>query len=459
MTTHLLAALLLSLVPGKDGIAWQPSLEGALATAREQHKPVLLAVNMDGERANDQMAAEVYGDPQVLELAARCVAVVASSGQHSAGEVPCPRFGAVTCREHRSVDAEARKLYLKADDAGEVIAPQHVLIAPDGKVILSVPYAIRADELAWCLREALVEVDRASAPPPVPGAHAPKRLLRGGVIDPTAAGEGSGGLLTREAALELIKELRKGVRGPERESGIRRLLRVDESEAVEFVRQELGQAGGARASGEARAGRVAQLVHRIGVVSPPRFWEVAADFATSADLSLRSEAAVALEQLAAPDSLKTVKSALRKEREPAVERLWLRALASVGAAESDARRAVLKEAAGAKDASSRANAIVALGWLETHPDVDAALTKLLDEGEGDARTAAVCAVGWTRQASWRERVEALRTGPGRDDEALGKACERALALLDGRGAGPLEESILPLTGDTIRRERFFPPAP
>ena len=86
MTPPLLAALLLAILPGADSIAWQPSLEAALERARAENRPVLLAVNMDGERANDLLAEEVYTDATIAELAALCACVVASATEHRTGD-------------------------------------------------------------------------------------------------------------------------------------------------------------------------------------------------------------------------------------------------------------------------------------------------------------------------------------------------------------------------------------
>jgi hypothetical protein len=134
----LLAALsCLSFSAGLGEIPWEPTYEGALSRAAAEGLVTFVAVNMDGERANDRMAEEVYGDKRIRELAAVTVDLVASSFTHGKGDGACPRFGTVTCEQHRRVDVEVRGKVLKPDKQGFVVAPQHVWLDPKGQVLLS----------------------------------------------------------------------------------------------------------------------------------------------------------------------------------------------------------------------------------------------------------------------------------------------------------------------------------
>ena len=137
-------------VAGAADIDWQPSYETALLRAADEDRVLFVAVNMDGERANDRTADKTYHDKTVVGLSEHTLNLVASLSEHAKPDRTCPRFGDVTCADHRRVDIDVRENVLAPDDEGYVIAPQHVFLKPDGEVILSVPYEISAAELEWC---------------------------------------------------------------------------------------------------------------------------------------------------------------------------------------------------------------------------------------------------------------------------------------------------------------------
>jgi tetratricopeptide (TPR) repeat protein len=116
-------------------ILWQRSLEDALAIAAAENRPLLVAVNMDGESASDRIVRERYRDPAFVELTRHFVCVVASAFRHAprdhddAGRrIPCPRLGEVTCGEHIALEPILFDRYL----GGERIAPRHAVILADG---------------------------------------------------------------------------------------------------------------------------------------------------------------------------------------------------------------------------------------------------------------------------------------------------------------------------------------
>ena len=49
-------------------IEWSPSYQEALELAAKEARVIFIAVNMDGERANDRMADQVYGDRTIVAL-------------------------------------------------------------------------------------------------------------------------------------------------------------------------------------------------------------------------------------------------------------------------------------------------------------------------------------------------------------------------------------------------------
>ncbi len=118
-------------------IHWQRSLEDALAQAKAEDRPLLVAVNMDGESACDRIVREEYRDPRFVASTRAFVCVVASPVRHTARDhddqgrrIPCPRLGEVTCGEHVALEPILYDAYLKDADR---VAPRHALVLQDGK--------------------------------------------------------------------------------------------------------------------------------------------------------------------------------------------------------------------------------------------------------------------------------------------------------------------------------------
>ncbi|MAF67349.1 MAG: hypothetical protein CMJ84_17045 [Planctomycetes bacterium] len=458
---------ILGRTPGTSPVAdidWQTDYETALLRADDEQRVIFVAVNMDGERANDRMAEKTYHDKTVVGLAEHTLNLVASVSEHAKPERPCPRFGDLTCAEHRRVDIDVRERVLAPDDEGFVIAPQHVFLAPNGEVILSVPYEVSAAELEWCFFTALKTVDSEFSHRLSPGARAPRRLIMGAV---TGAGAGQPPP-TREEVGELISEVKKGnLRGAERMAAVRRILLADEPEAIDFIGTELRRGpavgrggggrrggGGGRAGGDRRDNRDL-LLHAIGVRSPVSYWEVVLEAATGSNPALRAEAVVALEQLAAPESVRGISSALKREEVPEIEKNLLRALGSAGAADKKVRQTLLSRVKKEKDLVLRSNAIVALGYLTRHEDVDERLRELLEGGDPDDRVAATCAVALTREKEWLEVLEAVAAAEKENDKSLEAARTGAKAVLEGGDLEPIEDSLTRACRDEIARERLF----
>lgn len=195
------------------------------------------------------------------------------------------------------------------------------------------------------------------------------------------------------------------------------------------------------------------ILHAIGVFSPVAYWKLAADALEDHDASIRAEAAVALEQLAAPEAAKVIQTLLTKEEDPAVEKEMLRALGASGAADSKVRALLVKRAKSEKNELLRLNAILALGSCDAEPEVKETLKTLLDKGTDKERTAVVCAMALSRDDTWAPIVEAATKDT--KDEALAKAAKNALTILKGGELRAIRESVVKIGGDKIQRERLF----
>lgn len=115
-------------------VPWQRTFEDALRVARAEQRPILVAVNMDGEIASEHFAGVRYRDPETAALMSRYACVMASVYRHTPRDydvdgtrIECPRFQTVTCGEH--IEAE-RELYERYFD-GKRIAPRHIVLGLD----------------------------------------------------------------------------------------------------------------------------------------------------------------------------------------------------------------------------------------------------------------------------------------------------------------------------------------
>ena len=145
-------------------IDWQRSLEDALALALAEGRPILVAVNMDGESASERIVREDYRDPDFVAATRRYVCVVSSVFRHAARDhddegrrIPCPRLGQVTCGEHVALEPLCYDRWL----GGERIAPRHALILPDGTKAFDL---FQLWDLA-AIRRALVAHEQGAPPP------------------------------------------------------------------------------------------------------------------------------------------------------------------------------------------------------------------------------------------------------------------------------------------------------
>lgn len=444
-------------------IAWQSSYDKALDAAKTQHQVIFIAVNMDGESANDGLAKESYKDPVVVSLTNWTVNVIASLASHSNGSAECTRFKGIACAAHQSCEKSVRNGVLKADETGNIVAPQHVFLDSTGKPLLSVPYEVSVQELEWCLVTAIKKADPASKVAMPPGAHMPSRVVLGAVYDPK---EGVGGAikpLTKAEVGALIKEVKRGVLDDDkRQVAFWGILHSDSPEALSFIQAELrsggagpteggGNGGGGQANSDGGGYKHQQILRAMGAVSPPIYWEMAADFIGNDDEDLRLEASAALEQMAAPQALSVIDKQLSKEKKPEIKKDLVRALASCGARDAKVRAAVMKRARTEKNELVRVNAVVALGLLEQEADVRACVQEMLAAKEDSIRIAAAVAAALSRDESYIAILEPLKK-PG-VSAGLDDALTRSLEVLRGSSIRRLQKPLSTICQDKVPRER------
>jgi hypothetical protein len=437
-------ATLLLFVPtaAAAGITWQPSLDDVLARAKAENKVVFIAVNMDRERANDRLVADHYKDPTIVKLTSHTLNLFCSRFDHASGEKPCPRAGSVPCSAHMAVEKAVRAQILKPADGGDVVSPQHVLLGPDGKVLLSVQYEISKPELEWCIVTAIRKLDPAFSWTLSSGARAPRRLVMDGVV----TGEAMEQAPTKEEVDAILERLKRGEAPREMREEIMRLFKSDDPRAKDYVGNFLSSKPANRENW------ITVLVHEVGRSSPQDWSELVTRFLEDPRPEVRAEAAVALEQLADTKALGDLTKAFKREKEDTVKRELLRAIASAGRADKKTATTLTEQFAKAKDAATRCAALVGAAYLEDAKAARALLEPALQAPEAAFRGAAACALAVRRD---REAHEAMLDSAAlkESDPTTKSTIEAALKVLRGGDVAKIDEAANTLCGSTIVRDR------
>ena len=301
-------------------------------------------------------------------------------------------------------------------------------------------------------------------------------LFRSG--DVASLGRRNRAPLTKEAVEELIALLRKGTERSDRTSNIQHLATADEDAAREYVLSLLRSGGGRggggrRGRGGGRNGSErerAALLRWIGTASPVSYAEVVEPFIGAGTVEARSEAIVALEQLASEDSLKALLGALKKAKDETIEKNLLRAIGACGPEDRKVRSALLKASEDVKNPLARQNALLALGWAESDEGVSERLRQavLPEEFAKKAkigpdriteleREAAVVAMGISRDEAWTEMLTEIRDDEEEPQE-LRDAASASLEVIAGGEYRLLRDALMRAGSDEIPRDRLFPAA-
>ena len=132
-------------------VRWSTDLRQALATAKEGQKLALVCFNMDGEEANEG-ALLMYRSDEFRKATENVVCVLCSADAHGAEDAPCKRFQGCTCGDHIASEKQARRHFFGA--SRENLAPQHLLLYPDGMVAWHAVYEVAPGAIYKAFAEA-----------------------------------------------------------------------------------------------------------------------------------------------------------------------------------------------------------------------------------------------------------------------------------------------------------------
>ncbi len=325
------ALILFGQAPEKPvGLPWAKSTAEADKVAKAENRPLLWVVMKDKEIACTRMMQGVYTDPEVQRRLAAFVLVPCSLYDHVPISVlrgtetieGCPQFLGSRCPEHRECEVEMRTRF---EHTGDIIAPQHIVTAPDGKLLQRKMYEMSKSELLDFLDKAQgIEKKAADAP------KAPPPSIEGRLA-----------LLTTGTEEERVAVAREIVATGSKENWAA-LLQVLQGSTIKPEGMRLAVIRGlGRRDDSAFAPSVQALLEEK--LTP-----------------VRNATVVTLEEMANPAAVTKLLALQTTERDPETKKDLLRALGPTGRGNADARKVLLKEVAGSSEVL-RIASIMALG--------------------------------------------------------------------------------------------------
>jgi C4-dicarboxylate transporter len=127
-------SVLLSQAAGQ-AVVWTKTVDEALERAKTEKKVVLLAINLEGERSSDEFVDSHYQDAIIGKLSANILCVF------------CSAYTGKSASDTKGLHNEGNK--------DRIVAPQHVLVGPDGKIISSASHYVSKGELEWMIVDAI----------------------------------------------------------------------------------------------------------------------------------------------------------------------------------------------------------------------------------------------------------------------------------------------------------------
>lgn len=382
----------------KDGAAradidWSGDVADAFLRAKKEKKPVLWVIMKDKEIACTRMMGRVYKEAKVVARMKDLVVLPCSVNLHEkttalkdGKEVDsCPQFLGVSCAAHQTIEREMRARY---ESGEEVVAPQHILCDPDGKVLERQRYEMAADVLLDFIDKGLKAFRGEPAAPPAAAGGAPA----------PAAGPA-------EVSPEQRRMLNRLTTAPEEERllAAREIVRSAEKPAIKEMADLLH--GNAVTPEEMRAAIIRTLGRTECSGAAPEL-TILLDLKNT---HLRNCALVTLEEMANPVAAEAILELWKREKDPHVRKDILRALGPAGAGNEAARGLLLEQLKGKEESLRIASAIGLGSHLVGREDVRTALKERWkkEPGNQDLKIAILYAYYLSKDDAVIEDIDAL----------------------------------------------------
>ncbi len=393
-----------STLAAQGKIEWEKDFDAALARAKKENKLLVACISMKGERVCDVILAEHYCDRRIVALSRNTVNLF------------CSPHGTAA---QKQMEQRVRVDLLKKSADDLIVAPQHVVFSPDGKMISSVPYFLSVGELEWMWAEALRKHDPGFQWEYGERVRAPGRLK-------TAKVETTKEIVAPPTKRELDEILRKikresgGYHGSKAKLPV--IVRHPGSVARKFVERILE-------SLETSDKERILVLQTIGRNSPRSWYGVVTPMLSRDHPGVRAAAAHALRDLGEHKAVGGLISRWRKEASPEVCGELLRAMAACGPTDVPVIKLlpfVVKEH---PEEGVRVHAVVAIAALESRNAVTTGLTAALADAAPRVRATAAYAIASRRDA---EVLGALEAAAAKEqDKDVKRWMEAAGKVMDG----------------------------
>ncbi len=350
--------------PG-DTITWSKDLTAAFLQAKEQQKPLMICVNaksVAGEKeepAAKGLREVIYKDPRVVTASRKfiCAFLTPAGSSKEYGEL-------------RAIGIE-----------GGIISPQHIFVHPDGdKLLFREEYWSYGSgesgikKLLEMMSTAATKLKGGEGTPVNPeGGDAPADP--GPAAPAPAAPDGAADADHAKARGEWIKtQLERVVSGAadDRVAACRSLVENDEKGdcvaplvALIPVHQKENPP------------LVVDIVRSVGVPGLEIAAEEVGKLLKHKDRLVRGNAAVTLEYIGSPASIKPLKARASKEKDASIANHMYRALGRCGANDKGVRGTLLKKAEGSKSEFAALGPIIGLAYFDKDKAARRGLEKLL----------------------------------------------------------------------------------
>lgn len=322
----------------KVAVTFEKSYEAAFARAKAEKKPVLFCIMKDAEIACKRMLGNIYTDADVRRKMSEFVLVPCSVSAE-------PTFEGVAPVEHQACERAMRENF-QAENL--VIAPQHIIADPNGKVLTKKVYEITSAKkfIEFLDRGLLIFVDPAKA-------AGVESAPTGGDSRPTP--DGKPAAKVRSPEVERLLTLIAKAPAAERERLVKDLLSEPDSEERQEAYLEVVQK--TRDAKERGA-----LIRAIG---HPEFSPAAGTVVKlleEKDAFPRNCAVVTLEEMANSVAIVPLLAVFKKDKDAEVKKDCLRAFGPCSAGNAEARDVLVKELASSNE-NHRCAAAMSLGFF------------------------------------------------------------------------------------------------
>jgi HEAT repeat protein len=433
LTPSILALLLVltgvAPLPAQDaplppGIAWQPDWNQALALAKAENRPIMVAFVLKGEKANQEVMERHFKDPEVVQESRRFVCLVAcrlameaTMGVRADGETGpvSVDLGSASPDEIRKVEGIAQATLIKSKN---VSCPQFFFLEPDGKTVLL--------RHVWML----------------PKAELLKKMRTAhGLFDPDSASADVKASLDQVS--KLLEDAQSKDRGTRR-SALGTLAALDDPRIAPFLVK--------RTQENIPSLERLEAIYIMGQRGNAKALSRLEELLQARDVTTRSYALVSMGKVGMEESLDPLLQMWKSERQDRVRTHVLRAIVACGVAVPETVEGVLLNALKGRAWLDQVTALHILNSHPTTPPLTKAILKCVGSGSKDVRTAAYVTIG---NIMLTEALSLLkRRLPAEKGEVLA-ACQWALARLgEGfyEGETDPEEEVANLLPDRVLYE-------